>query len=40
MHQELLLVSKDLNGQCHTRDILGVVFVPLVGGSEEALAEH
>ena len=40
MHQELLLVSKDLNGQCHTRDILGVVFVPMSGGSEATLPEH
>jgi protein-L-isoaspartate(D-aspartate) O-methyltransferase len=31
MHQELLLIEKDRDGQCHTRDVLGVAFVPLTG---------
>jgi protein-L-isoaspartate(D-aspartate) O-methyltransferase len=29
-HQELMLVEKDLEGNSHTRNILGVAFVPLV----------
>ena len=29
MHQELMLVEKDEQGKTHTRDILGVAFVPL-----------
>lgn len=29
MHQELMLVEKDAQGDVHTRDILGVSFVPL-----------
>ena len=29
-HQELMLVEKDLEGNSHMRDILGVAFVPLV----------
>ncbi len=29
MHQELMLVEKDAAGNTHTRDILGVAFVPL-----------
>jgi protein-L-isoaspartate(D-aspartate) O-methyltransferase len=29
-HQELILVEKDPQGKIHTRDILGVAFVPLV----------
>ncbi len=32
MPQELLLVTKDAQGKIHTRDILGVAFVPLTGG--------
>jgi len=28
-HQELLVISKDLAGQRHTRSVLGVIFVPL-----------
>jgi protein-L-isoaspartate(D-aspartate) O-methyltransferase len=31
MNQELLLIEKDASGQCHTRDVLGVAFVPLTG---------
>jgi protein-L-isoaspartate(D-aspartate) O-methyltransferase len=34
MHQELLLIEKDRGGQCHTRDVLGVAFVPLTGRGE------
>ena len=30
--QELLLVEKDLWGELHMRDILGVAFVPMTGG--------
>jgi protein-L-isoaspartate(D-aspartate) O-methyltransferase len=29
-HQELLLVTRDSQGGTHTRDILGVAFVPLI----------
>ena len=29
-HQELILVDKDPQGEIHTRDILGVAFVPMV----------
>ena len=29
-HQELILVEKDSQGEIHTRDILGVAFVPMV----------
>jgi protein-L-isoaspartate(D-aspartate) O-methyltransferase len=31
-HQELLLVTRDRQGKTHTEDVLGVAFVPLVGG--------
>jgi protein-L-isoaspartate(D-aspartate) O-methyltransferase len=31
--QELMLVEKDEKGEIHTRDILGVVFVPMVHGT-------
>lgn len=34
MPQELLLIEKDASGQCHTRDVLGVAFVPLTGSRE------
>jgi protein-L-isoaspartate O-methyltransferase len=33
MHQELMLVTKDEQGETGARDILGVSFVPLVGES-------
>lgn len=33
--QDLLLVEKDLTGKLHSRDILGVVFVPMTGGPVE-----
>jgi protein-L-isoaspartate(D-aspartate) O-methyltransferase len=29
-HQELMLVEKGPQGEIHTRDILGVAFVPMV----------
>ena len=32
MHQELMLVEKDAEGETHTRSVLGVAFVPLTGG--------
>jgi protein-L-isoaspartate(D-aspartate) O-methyltransferase len=32
-HQELLLVTKDAQGKTHTSSVLGVAFVPLVGGA-------
>lgn len=35
MSQELLLAEKNLAGKLHTRDILGVVFVPMTGGVDE-----
>ncbi|HFD79752.1 MAG TPA: protein-L-isoaspartate(D-aspartate) O-methyltransferase [Gammaproteobacteria bacterium] len=37
-HQELLLVEKDRQGEVHTRNILGVAFVPMIekGGGEDA----
>jgi protein-L-isoaspartate(D-aspartate) O-methyltransferase len=31
-HQELMLVTKDMQGETDTRSVLGVAFVPLVGG--------
>jgi protein-L-isoaspartate(D-aspartate) O-methyltransferase len=34
MHQELMLIEKDASGHCHTRDVLGVAFVPLTGNGE------
>lgn len=40
MHQELMLVEKDLSGNCHTSNILGVVFVPMVGGADATATEH
>ena len=30
MHQELMLVTKDMQGETHTSSVLGVAFVPLV----------
>lgn len=30
-HQELVVCDKDLHGHTHTRDILGVAFVPMTG---------
>lgn len=30
MHQELMLVTKDIDGETHTESVLGVAFVPLV----------
>jgi protein-L-isoaspartate(D-aspartate) O-methyltransferase len=35
-HQELILVEKDPQGEIHTRDILGVAFVPLVNTNPPA----
>lgn len=32
-HQELILITKDAQGKAHARDVLSVVFVPLVGGA-------
>jgi protein-L-isoaspartate(D-aspartate) O-methyltransferase len=34
MSQELLLVEKDSAGELHTREMLGVAFVPMVGGKQ------
>jgi len=34
MHQELMVVEKDINGQCHTRAVLAVSFVPFTGRGE------
>lgn len=30
MHQELMLVTKDIDGETHTESVLGVAFVPLI----------
>jgi protein-L-isoaspartate(D-aspartate) O-methyltransferase len=30
-HQELMLLEKDETGEISTKDVLGVVFVPLTG---------
>ncbi len=35
MHQELLVISKDLDGQRHTRSVLPVIFVPLTRKQDE-----
>lgn len=40
MHQDLLLIEKDQGGECHTKNILGVVFVPMIGGPEETATEQ
>ncbi len=40
MSQKLLLVEKDLAGKLHTRDILGVAFVPMTGGADERKSNH
>lgn len=40
MHQELMLIEKDQRGECHSTDILGVVFVPMIGGPEETATEQ
>ena len=37
-YQELMLVRKDLQGKTHTRGMLGVAFVPMVGG--ESVSRH
>jgi len=34
-HQELMVLEKDDDGKVTTQDVLGVIFVPLTGGSEE-----
>ena len=34
MSQQLLLVKKDLAGQIHSRNLLGVAFVPMTGGDD------
>jgi protein-L-isoaspartate(D-aspartate) O-methyltransferase len=33
-HQELMRVEKDLQGETRVKSILGVAFVPLVGGQD------
>lgn len=40
MHQELMLIEKDQRGEFHTTNILGVVFVPMIGGPEEMATEQ
>ena len=35
-HQELMLLEKDEAGEVSTRDVLGVIFVPLTGDSAPA----
>lgn len=36
-HQELMVLEKDDDGKVTTQGILGVIFVPLTGGSEERI---
>lgn len=36
MHQELMLLTKDENGNTHTESLLAVVFVPLISDEEVA----
>ena len=40
MHQELMLVIKDINGETHTESVLGVSFVPLIIDEESFYKEH
>jgi protein-L-isoaspartate(D-aspartate) O-methyltransferase len=40
MHQELMLVTRDAQGATHSRAILGVAFVPLVGEPEPGADER
>ena len=40
MHQELMLVTKDMDGSIHTDSLLGVAFVPLVIDATEPDAEN
>ena len=30
MHQELIILTKDINGETRTESVLGVAFVPLI----------
>ena len=39
MHQELMLVKKDEEGETHTHSVLGVAFVPLTGGRGDGREE-
>ncbi len=39
-HQELMLIHKDLSGKTHSRDLLGVAFVPLRSTSRHGGSEH
>lgn len=39
-HQELMLIEKDIQGESHTRSILGVAFVPLTSDGKETVHEH
>ncbi len=34
-HQELMLIKKDESGKVSSQEILGVIFVPLTGGSQD-----
>ena len=38
--QKLLLIQKDLAGKLHSKDILDVVFVPMVGDAREKQSDH
>jgi len=39
-HQELMLVEKDPQGEIHTRDILGVAFVPMVESKQAGYGDQ
>lgn len=40
MHQELMLLEKDMAGEIHSQDILGVAFVPLREENPESGGDH
>ncbi len=39
-HQELMVLEKDENGKINSRDVLGVMFVPLTGGGEDQIERY
>ncbi len=39
-HQELMVLEKDENGKINSRDVLGVIFVPLTGGGEDQIERY
>ena len=40
MHQELMLVEKDMQGKIHVKNILGVSFVPLITEATQENTKH